>query len=118
VEYIADTHALLWHLYGPQRLGKAARQVFSEADAGQACVYVPAVVVAEGLMVIQKGRLPGAALDQLLSQLEAMAVSENYPLRGLAFAPEYMEGQGVNSVLKHEPVTGGRFDAAWKFMEG
>jgi len=38
--------------------------------------------------------------------------------KGLAFAPEYMEGQGVNSVLKHEPVTGGRFDAAWKFMEG
>jgi hypothetical protein len=38
--------------------------------------------------------------------------------KGLAFAPEYMEEQGVNSVLKHEPVTGGRFDAAWKFMEG
>lgn len=38
--------------------------------------------------------------------------------KGLAFAPEYMEGQGFKSVLKDEPVTGGRFDAAWKFMEG
>lgn len=36
--------------------------------------------------------------------------------QGLVFAPEYMEGEGVDSVLRHEPVTGVRFDAVWKFL--
>ena len=80
MEYIADAHALLWHLYGPQRLGTEARHVFSEADAGRACIYVPAVVIAEVLMVVQKGRLPGVILEDLLPHLDAMAESDNYQL--------------------------------------
>ncbi|PON14190.1 hypothetical protein C2W62_30405 [Candidatus Entotheonella serta] len=59
VEYLTDAPALLWHLYRPQRLGEQARQVFADADAGQACIHVPAVVAAEVLMVVQKGRLRG-----------------------------------------------------------
>jgi PIN domain nuclease of toxin-antitoxin system len=73
-------------LYWPQRLGSAAQQVFSDADAGQVCIHVPAVVVAEAIMVVQKGRLPGASLDHLLPHLRAMAASDNYPL--LPLLPE------------------------------
>lgn len=83
MNYITDAHALLWHLYWPQRLGRAAQRVFSDADAGQICIHVPAVVVAEALMVVQKGRLPGASLDHLLPHLRAMAASDNYPLSPL-----------------------------------
>jgi PIN domain nuclease of toxin-antitoxin system len=63
VTYITDTHAPLWHLYWPQRLGKVARRVFSDEDAGQVCIRVPAVVVAETLLVVQKGCLPGASFS-------------------------------------------------------
>lgn len=80
MEYLTDAHALLWHLYGPQRLGEQARQVFADADAGQACIHVPAVVIAEALMVVQKGRLRGVTLAHLLPYLDAMATSDNYPL--------------------------------------
>jgi PIN domain nuclease of toxin-antitoxin system len=83
VNYVTDAHALLWHLYWPPRLGRAAQQVFSDADAGKACIHVPAVVVAEVVMVVQKGRLPGASLDHLLPHLRAMAESHNYPLSSL-----------------------------------
>ncbi len=83
MNYITDAHALLWHLYWPQRLGSAAQRVFSDADAGQVCIYVPAVVVAEVIMVVQRGRLPGASLDHLLLHLRAMAASDNYPLSPL-----------------------------------
>ena len=83
MNYVTDAHALLWHLYWPQRVASAAQQVFSDADAGQGCIYVPAVVVAEMLMVVQKGRLPGASLDHLLPHLRAMAASDNYPLSPL-----------------------------------
>ena len=83
MEYLTDAHALLWHLYGPQRLGAEARQAFADADAGQACIHVPAVVIAEALMVVQKGRLRGVTLAHLLPRLDAMATSDNYPLCSL-----------------------------------
>jgi PIN domain nuclease of toxin-antitoxin system len=83
VNYVTTAHALLWHLYWPQRLGGAVQRVFSNADAGQVCIYVPAVVVAEALMVVQKGRLPGESLDHLLPHLRAMAESANYSLSPL-----------------------------------
>ncbi|ETW97196.1 MAG: hypothetical protein ETSY1_23605 [Candidatus Entotheonella factor] len=80
MEYLTDAHALLWHLYEPQRLGSEARQAFAHADTGQACIHVPAVVIAEVLMVVQKGRLQDATLAHLLPHLDAMAKSDNYPL--------------------------------------
>ena len=70
-------------LYWPQRLGKAAQQVFSDVDAGQAVIVIPAVVVAEVIMVVQKGRLLGASLDHLIPYLHSMNESENYPLAPL-----------------------------------
>ncbi len=82
--HIADAHALLWHLYWPQRLGIAAQKVFAAADAGQMSVHVPAVVVAEMLMVVQKGRLPGVSLTHLLPHLRAMEKSDNYQLSSLS----------------------------------
>ncbi len=83
MNYISDAHALLWHLYWPQRLGKAAQQVFYDVDAGQAVIVIPAVVVAEVIMVVQKGRLSGASLDHLIPYLHSMNESENYPLAPL-----------------------------------
>lgn len=69
MEYVTDAHSLLWHLYRPQRLGRAAQQAFSASEAGQACIHVPAVVVAEALMVVQKGRLPGVDLSRLVPHI-------------------------------------------------
>ncbi len=83
MNYISDAHALLWHLYWPQRLGEAAHQIFSDVDAGQGIICVPAVVVAEVIMVVQKGRLPGASLDHLIPHLHSMNRSRNYVLTPL-----------------------------------
>ena len=44
-EYVADTHALLWHFYAPQRLGRAAREALARVDRGAARVWIPAVVM-------------------------------------------------------------------------
>ena len=97
MNYITDAHALLWHLYWPQRVGRAAQRVFSDADAGQVSIYVPAVVVAEAIMVLQKGRLPGASLDHLLPHLRAMAASDNYPL--LPLLPETVIASHEHTII-------------------
>src|SRR5215204_5231660 len=46
-EYVADTHALLWYLRNSPLLGKNANAAFDEADAGNALIYVPVIVLAE-----------------------------------------------------------------------
>lgn len=55
--YVADTHALLWYLADSPRLSSAAKQTFNQAEAGQATVVVPAIVLAELIWTILKGRI-------------------------------------------------------------
>ncbi len=84
VTYLTDTHAILWHLFiTPRRLGPAAQVAFAEADAGQARIIVPAVVVAEMIAVVERGRLPGVTVVALLTQLHRMQYSANYWLLAL-----------------------------------
>jgi len=54
--YVADTHALLWYLGGSPLLGKAARAAFDEATNGSSEVRVPAIVLAELIMLVEKRR--------------------------------------------------------------
>ena len=65
-EYVTDTHTLLWHFYAPARLGAGARKVLAAADDGDARIRVPALVIAESMMVAQKGRIEGLTLERLL----------------------------------------------------
>jgi len=47
MEYVTDCHALYWHLTDSPLLGKGAVAAFAAAAAGQAVIYVPAIVLAE-----------------------------------------------------------------------
>lgn len=78
IEYVCDTQAMVWHLFAPQRLGKRADQVLLDADAGKVMIYLPAVVIAEMIMVVEKRRLPGAAMSQLVTRLNQMQTRKNY----------------------------------------
>ncbi len=76
---VADTHALVWHLVAPQRLGKAARRAFAAADAGRSTCFVPAIALVEIWLLHERGRLRiGVA-----QVLEALAGHPSY--RVLAF---------------------------------
>jgi PIN domain nuclease of toxin-antitoxin system len=65
---VADTHALVWHLTEPRRLGKAARRAFAAADAGRWLCHVPAIVLVEIALLHERGRLR-AGLAQVLQTL-------------------------------------------------
>ncbi|MBI3181888.1 MAG: PIN domain-containing protein [Myxococcales bacterium] len=68
--FVADTHALLWHLMEPRRLGRGARRAFAAADAGRTLCYVPAIVLVEAWLLHERGRTRvGAA--QVLATLAA-----------------------------------------------
>ena len=47
MDYVADAHAVVWHLFAQSRLGKKALAVLNDAAAGNVRIYLPAVAVAE-----------------------------------------------------------------------
>jgi PIN domain nuclease of toxin-antitoxin system len=52
--YVADTHALLWYLGGSPLLGANARIAFDEAVSGASDIHIPAIVLAELIMLAEK----------------------------------------------------------------
>lgn len=77
--YVADTHALVWHLFNPKRLGPKARASFATIEKGEATLYIPLVVVAETSMVIERGRI-SATRQQFETVLQQMTNSQNYQI--------------------------------------
>jgi PIN domain nuclease of toxin-antitoxin system len=68
LRFVADTHALLWHMTEPQRLGKAARRGFASTDRGPAVCGVPAICIIEITLLHERGRLrvgPAQILEKL-----------------------------------------------------
>jgi PIN domain nuclease of toxin-antitoxin system len=66
--FVADTHALFWHLADPRRLGRAARRAFAAADSGKWTCHVPAVSLIEIWLLHERGRLrvgPAQVLETL-----------------------------------------------------
>lgn len=82
-EYVTDTHSLLWHFYASKRLGRAAREILAAADNGTAKIWIPALVIAESLMVAQKGRIPSLTLDRILPLFNDFREADNYRLCSL-----------------------------------
>lgn len=80
--YVADTHALVWHLFNPTRLSNMARDAFAKIARGEAVLNIPLIVVAETLMVVEKGRVK-ATYAHIETFLRQVARSSNYRIGGL-----------------------------------
>jgi predicted nucleic acid-binding protein len=92
IMYIADTHALVWHLARDDRLGKNARKVLEDADCGSTEIVVPTIVLAEALYISRKGNVH---FDSLMDSIQN---ARNYSVYSLGInvvstmrklAPEY-----------------------------
>jgi PIN domain nuclease of toxin-antitoxin system len=62
---IADTHAIVWHLTAPGRLGAAARRRLEAADEGRTLCCVPAIALVETALLHERGRLAVGVEDVL-----------------------------------------------------
>ena len=52
--FVTDTHALLWYLAGSPSLGETARETFDLALTGTNEIHVPAIVLAELVILSEK----------------------------------------------------------------
>jgi PIN domain nuclease of toxin-antitoxin system len=54
-EYVLDTHAFVWWVTRPVRLGRAAARVLRSVDSGNARAWIPSIVGIE-LTLLHEGR--------------------------------------------------------------
>ncbi len=90
--YVVDTHSLIWYLLDSSKLSSNADQVFQEIENGKAELIIPAIVIAEIIFLVQKGKIE-ADLDDLLMKIDE---SENFQVSTL----------GLNELLCLKEQTG------------
>ena len=72
---------MLWHLFGNPRLSSTARAFIDEAAELRKKIAVSAISLAEIVYLIEKGRIPAEALDDLIRALNDVdGVFEELPL--------------------------------------
>lgn len=55
---VTDTHALIWYGLGrSKKLGRRSRSLFERADAGEAALYIPTIVLVEVGEALWRGRI-------------------------------------------------------------
>lgn len=65
--YVVDTQCLLWYIARDRRLPKTIKQAFDAARDGQAQILVPSIVLVEALFLMQRQRMAGNVVAELLS---------------------------------------------------
>ncbi|MCY6411798.1 PIN domain-containing protein [Acinetobacter sp. VNH17] len=64
--YVLDTHAWIWQLFKPEKLGHHAKLILEQADQNQQVnIIIPAVVLAEVSMIAQKQRVVGFKAEHI-----------------------------------------------------
>ncbi len=78
MNYVTDTHSLVWYFMDDPRLGKKALKSFEDTTE-DGSIIVPAVVIAEILFISRKGRV-ALSFAETIARIEAMDNFEITPL--------------------------------------
>lgn len=78
MNYVADTHSLVWYFTNDSRLGKKAFKAF-ESTIREGMILVPTVVLAEVMFISKKGRVP-ITFEQTVTRIEELDNFDIVPL--------------------------------------
>ena len=78
MDYVTDTHSILWYFIQDPRLSKRALEVF-EGTVREGFIVIPAVVLAEIIFIAKKGRIT-LTFEETLEKIERY---ENFDLAPL-----------------------------------
>jgi PIN domain nuclease of toxin-antitoxin system len=103
---VTDSHALIWYAMGPsRRLGRRARALFARAEAGQATIFVPTLVLVEIGEAVRRGLL--TCDGGFARWSERLLGSGHFPAADLT-AEVVLEAEGLYTI----PERGDRLIAA------
>jgi PIN domain nuclease of toxin-antitoxin system len=57
MNYVSDTHALLWWFTDSQKISSRAAEIFEKCERGESVIFIPAIVLAEALTIFEKKRV-------------------------------------------------------------
>jgi len=78
-DYVLDTHAIVFHLTAPRKVGRRARAVLKRVDAGRDRAFLPAATVAEVVLLRELGRIR-VGLPELRTVMEDVLTIRFLPL--------------------------------------
>ena len=57
MNFVTDTHALVWWFTGSPKLSAKAEEIFAKCERGENIIFIPSIVVAELLSIFDKKRV-------------------------------------------------------------
>ncbi|MFQ5950214.1 MAG: type II toxin-antitoxin system VapC family toxin [Nitrospiria bacterium] len=57
MNYLTDTHALLWHFTNSSKISPKAKGIFYQCEKGECIIFIPSIVIAECLSIFDKKKV-------------------------------------------------------------
>jgi PIN domain nuclease of toxin-antitoxin system len=57
MNFVADTHALLWWFINSSKMSLKASEIFEKCENGENIIFIPSIVIAESLSIFDKKRI-------------------------------------------------------------
>jgi PIN domain nuclease of toxin-antitoxin system len=81
MNYLSDTHALLWWFTDSPKISSKAAGIFQRCEAGESIIFIPSIVLAEALTIFEKKRV----LFNFKALLRKINESDNFLLVALDY---------------------------------
>ena len=81
MNFVADTHALLWWFANSPRISSRASEIFEKCENGENIIFIPSIVIAESLSIFDKKRIS----FNFKNLLKKIHTSENFVLIALDY---------------------------------
>jgi PIN domain nuclease of toxin-antitoxin system len=76
MNFIADTHALLWWFTDNPKISSRASEIFEDCEKGENVIFIPSIVIAEALSIFDKKRV-AFNFKSLIKKIQA---SDNFSI--------------------------------------
>jgi len=85
--FVTDTHPLVWYILG--ELPERVDELFKLAEAGEASIFIPTIVLAECLYLVEENKIE-LDFEDLLERLEQSSnfIPASFNIRVLRLLPE------------------------------
>jgi PIN domain nuclease of toxin-antitoxin system len=83
MNFVTDTHALLWWFIDSPKMSPTAGEIFERCEKGESLIFIPSIVIAEALSIFDKKRIAFdfRRLFQLINESENFVlVALDYPI--------------------------------------
>ena len=57
MNFLADTHALLWHFTNNSQISSKAKDLFDRCEKGECIIFIPSIVIAECLSIFDRKKV-------------------------------------------------------------